>query len=517
LRVINETSFEFGAFANRLSYPGHSLTVIVKGTFDLVPDGSAVIAKQQLPLCGDEPFADSDPASGSIRYESDLVEYKQATDLLLVGSCHAPEGRPVRSCKVTFRVGDTGHTLRVTGDREWITRGLLRRRDVSDARPFASMPLRYEQAYGGPGYAQNPVGKGASAGELPNIEDLADPVTSPKSTPAPAGFSPLNRCWRDRTSKIGSYDETYVKARWPREPEDFDRACCNAAPPALQARRFLRGDEEILLENLHPDRPNYSCALPGKQARCFLQDDESFREITLRLDTLWIDAEAEQLVLVWRGSTEVSSNEYEEVRNLLIVDEALTDERDEAAYRELLEQLVPPTTATAQVAAVAAETERLTREQVEQHIAAGDSLNGSNLEGLELSGMALPGVNLEGARLAGASFDRADLTGATFSGADLTGASLRDAELSGADFTRADLTRATLDRANLRDAVLYRAILREASLRQANLFRGILEQADARDADFSEANLYEAYFVDALTGGARADRANLTHTIRFRG
>ena len=78
--LVNQTPFQFAPLPGRLGYPKHSLTVIVKGTFDLVPDAPAALADEQLPITGDLPYPDDEEGSGSPYYESDL---------LLVGTCRA--------------------------------------------------------------------------------------------------------------------------------------------------------------------------------------------------------------------------------------------------------------------------------------------------------------------------------------------------------------------------------------------------------------------------------------------
>ena len=65
--------------------------------------------------------------------------------------------------------------------------------------------------------------------------------------------------------------------------------------------------------------------------RCFLDErisgdasgEESFREVQMNADTLWVDADAEQLVLVWRGVAKVSSAGCPELRRIFVAAERL--------------------------------------------------------------------------------------------------------------------------------------------------------------------------------------------------
>jgi len=350
LEAVNQTPFQFAPLAGRLGYPAHSLTVIVKGTFDLVPEAAAGIADEQLPITGDLPYPDDEEGTGSPFYESDLGHFKPQADLLLVGTCHAPEGKPRPVGRVTFAVGEKSRTLMVVGDRHW--QHHLLHSKFSDPQPFTEMALRYENAFGGEGFAANPVGKGfAEDGakdqphSLPNVEDPAVVVDSPKSRPEPAGFGPLARTWQPRTSQIGTYGEQWFKTRAPWFPEDMNWAVFNAAPPEMRVEGYLRGDEEIFLENIHPEHAKFHGRLPGLRVRCFLNESrqgaaageppgspaeatdgsERFREVPMHLDTLWVDAEGGKLVLVWRGAVAVLSDEYEEVQHLLILSEPVDE------------------------------------------------------------------------------------------------------------------------------------------------------------------------------------------------
>ena len=350
MQQVNQTPFAFACIAGRVKFPAHSLTLVVKGTFDLAPSGIPTASKKQVFPTADEFYPADEERTGSSRYESDFAYFKHHADLLLVGKCHSPAGKPVEACKVTFRVGSRERTLMVVGDRAW--QGMLGRA-VSAPAPFVEMPLVYERTFGGPGYKKNPVGKGfakveADSGKsvrlLPNIEDPEALIDSPSDRPDPAGFGPLNKNWETRQKCLGTYKGDWLKKRWPWFPEDFDWAYFNAAPPPMRLDGYLVGDEELYFENLHPKQAQYRSSLPGLRARCFLSKQEGlnpsqFEEINLNMDTLWVDMEAEKLVLVWRGVANVLSEEFAEVKHALIVSEPLQSQPLSAAhYRALLDQ-----------------------------------------------------------------------------------------------------------------------------------------------------------------------------------
>jgi uncharacterized protein YjbI with pentapeptide repeats len=320
----------------KVVFPNDTLTIIVKGTFRLQPGGKAepVDPDQQIPPTGDLHYG-GDPHA-SCRYETDFVHFKPRADLLLAGHCHAPGGEPAPAGTVRFHVGDMQRALMVFGDRHW-RRTRIGTRAMSDPEPFIRMELRYENSFGGPDYGNNPVGKGICAKtdgngrshhKLANLKVLEGEKLKTMIQGTPAGFGPLGKTWAHRRSLAGSYGDQWKKGRWPWLPEDFDWRYCNAAPPDQQVEGYLKGDEPVYFENLHPEHAAYHSALPGVRVRCFLSEylegQRRFREINTRLDTLWADMDDETLVLVWRGLATVGTPDCNEAEALLVVQEPVS-------------------------------------------------------------------------------------------------------------------------------------------------------------------------------------------------
>jgi uncharacterized protein YjbI with pentapeptide repeats len=357
LEIINQTLFKFASYPGRINFPGHSLTLIVKGTFDLLQGQNATPSEEQLFPTGDEFFPDDVDMQGSCRYEYDFAHFKPKADLLLSGHCHSPNGKPIPACQVNFQVGAHAKTLNVFGDRCW--KRSIGFGTISDPEPFTRMELKYENSFGGKGYKKNPVGKGFSKQEtengkkarfLPNIEDPENMIGSPRSRPEPAGFGPLGRMWEQRFSKMGTYKGKYLKERWPWFAEDFDYEYFNAAPPGIQVEGYLRGDEELYFENLHSEHSRFVSRLPGIRVRCFINkqidsasEETKFQEISMKLDTLWADMDNTKLVIVWRGFTEVQTEEFEEILHTFIMSESL--EGQPASFEKCHEMFLAALTA----------------------------------------------------------------------------------------------------------------------------------------------------------------------------
>ncbi len=335
METINDTPFNFAPIAGMIPFPDHSLSLVVKGAFHLLQDRAAELLPEQLYPTGDKYYPGDEDMTGSLYYGSDFVHYKLGSDLMLVGRCHPPNGSPAARCLVTFKAGGVGKSLMVFGDRHW--KGMPGFQNISEPAPFTAMPLRYENSFGGPGYDKNPVGKGFISKDgdgkhlLPNIEGPDSLLDSKNSRPDPEGFAPLHGMWQQRFSKMGSYGQEWLYNRWPWFPEDFDCAHCSQAVPDLQMDTYLRGDEPLYFKHLHPEHSEFRSSLPGLKVKCFVQhfkaldseDSEKpfFKEIPMKLDTLWVDMDTQTLILAWRGWTTVLSQDYEDIDYLYIMSE----------------------------------------------------------------------------------------------------------------------------------------------------------------------------------------------------
>src|SRR5215831_16200320 len=81
-------------------------SVILKRTYTIVPDKPAIRSEKQRPLVkSDEYYDEGDPRVNAIQYETELVPYKVATDVVLVGKAYAPGGEPTRTMRVALTVG----------------------------------------------------------------------------------------------------------------------------------------------------------------------------------------------------------------------------------------------------------------------------------------------------------------------------------------------------------------------------------------------------------------------------
>jgi uncharacterized protein YjbI with pentapeptide repeats len=310
-----------------------SAVVVVKASFRLAHGAVAAPLDEAIPVQGDAFSGEVEGVDllGACIYASDLAPFKPRADVLVAASAHAPSTRPVTSCDVSVSLGSAALTLRVSGDRVWLDEDR-----ASAPKPWTALAIGYDRAYGGKGRPANPVGAGHAdefrAGlALPNVEALGELVKSFADQPAPAGFGPLAPHWRHRMAKWPAVTSEWIEHGWPWAPIDLDYGYFNAAQPALQVEGWLRGDETLRCENLHPTHRRFEAKLPGARARAFLVDEEGgqerFREVPLKLDTVSADLEADTLVLVFRGSLPVRSRDLREVSWLYVADERLGEAR----------------------------------------------------------------------------------------------------------------------------------------------------------------------------------------------
>jgi len=292
-----------------------------------------------------ERFDDADEEQrGAVLYPGDFADFKPKADVLLRGSCYPPR-KTDTECEVAFQVGDWKKTLKVVGHRVWVDRAVGGKHTNPTA--IGSIPLDYAHAYGGPGFDDNPIGKGHVEKLDGSGEDLYQPPRSERSAVMPsqqlanvfhedgkphkggmpASFAPLSPSWKLRAGKLGKkYDQEWLDTRAPCFAADMDWTYFNCAPPDQQLDGYLKGDEELTFENLHPRRARFSVRLPALRVRVFVRDIEAnAREIAMKLDTLFVDLEDGSLYLTWRGITPVKEEDLTDVEFGLVVTEPLAD------------------------------------------------------------------------------------------------------------------------------------------------------------------------------------------------
>ncbi|MDQ5987982.1 MAG: hypothetical protein CSYNP_03732 [Syntrophus sp. SKADARSKE-3] len=274
----------------------------------------------------------------------DMGMPKVQGEALVSGACHTPYGTPQRACSVAMRIGEVNKTLSVLGNRYWNSLG-----GISQPEQFTTMPLTWQYSFGGSGYELNPHGKGYGPimGEngnvvypLPNIQYPREMIGSTGERPIPAGFAPLDITWPQRSCKVGTYGKEWLETQFPGYAADMDPIFFNTAQEDQWLNGFFTGDEAFSLEHMHPEQPLLAGQLPSLTARCFIRrvTDEpgSLEEIAMRLETVHFLPEAKQGILIFRGGTEIATDDADEISLVVAAAEKKGEPKASEHYREVV-------------------------------------------------------------------------------------------------------------------------------------------------------------------------------------
>ncbi len=320
------------------------IVLAVKGSFDFPsgPSGACTLSEVQDPLLMVDEFW-GEPGFSAQRYEMDYALTKPRCDVLINGSAHAPDGRPVERVRVGVKIGDWSKRFDVVGDRAWVE-GVVAP-GITAPRPFLSKQITYDVAFGGvddldqdealpDSYTANPSGRGwhrlrnqnrINGAPLPNTEAPGEPVTSPWGTYRPMSFGPIARGWPMRLKYGGTYDQDWIDNVFPFLPADFDTRFYQAAPEDQQIE-YPSGGETVTLVNLTPEGKTQfrlpSVAVPvvfGRKRREDVQRPSV-------LDTIVIEPDRARINLTWRTSIPLENDIFE-------VPEAIVGHRSRGFWR----------------------------------------------------------------------------------------------------------------------------------------------------------------------------------------
>lgn len=269
---------------------------------------------------------------------------KLTSEFLVHGYAY-PDARQPGSGAVAVRarLGATEKILLAFGDRHWDGDR------ITPPAPFDRIALNWTNAYGGPGYARNPLGKGRASVDglksLPNIESPEARLTGRRQEVAPASFAALDPMHPQRAALRGTYDERWLEEHSPGFAPDLNWKHFNVAPNDQWMSSRLEGDEPYALENLHPTRSLIEGRLPGLRVRAFTRmtplagiQDGKLREVAMRLSTVWFFPHAERMVLVFHGLAECTEDDAGDIDLLLGAVERTggSQQKEDAHYLEAI-------------------------------------------------------------------------------------------------------------------------------------------------------------------------------------
>jgi hypothetical protein len=285
------------------------VTCVVKAEYTWQKDGTLVPVPAE-PIRGQDQYGGPE-ANPALLRAAELGPPKLRTDVLLAGALAFPA--PVEVVDVALEVGRRlRKTVRVFGDRFWLP-GVATEMRHTRAKPFAQIPISWEKSFGGidpedrnHAELRNPVGVGMrrkpealSGSPLPNFENPAELLQSPRSRPAPAGFGALPPHWLPRSKLAGTYDKRWSEGRRPLLPDDFDPAYFNVAPLDQQLDQFVPGEEVRLVNMTVASRDRF--VLPDATVPVTFITDEAIIDTSTTVDTVIIEPDRRRLALISRA------------------------------------------------------------------------------------------------------------------------------------------------------------------------------------------------------------------------
>ncbi|WP_174769898.1 DUF2169 family type VI secretion system accessory protein [Paraburkholderia hayleyella] len=275
----------------------------------------------------------------------DSGEKKARGVFAVAGEARAPEGHQVLAMTVSARCAGREKTLHVYGERYW-RHGLsaaLPGWIPGEPKPFATMPLDFAHAYGGPLWRDNPHGLGHRAEgadwarvALPNLELPGSPCLSPADRPLAATYLPLPSDAPARAQWLGALDERWRKTRFPDYPDDTDPRFFDAVAEDQCLDRYFTGDEPFEVMGMHALWPTVGGRLPGLRPRLLWREarldengirreDGPVMESPLDLDTVWLFPNDERVLVLYRTTWRVNELDATDVAALRIYTERLSD------------------------------------------------------------------------------------------------------------------------------------------------------------------------------------------------
>ncbi len=296
----------------------HQWIVIVKATFAIHPEGTLVLADEQVePLLAPEYHGEA--GASSLRYDADLIAPKPTTDVVINATAYAPRRQASADFLVSARVDRTHKVIRVRGNRYW-HRSILGEVTASAAQPIIQLPIVYERAYGGFDRTdpdpkkqrldtRNPVGTGVATRpahlldqSVPNLEHPSGAIEHA----GPAGFGAIASYWSPRVELCGTYDRAWEIERKPLLPRDWNARSLLCAPADQQSQNHLRGGEEVELVNMTPSG-RLRFALPKHYFAFTTYFGAKSQEHRGQLVSVIIEPDHPRVIMVWQTVLHVRS------------------------------------------------------------------------------------------------------------------------------------------------------------------------------------------------------------------
>lgn len=273
------------------------LVAVAKGTFKIENGKVLKPVQDQKPVLPKDTFF-GEPGESSILRPSDFVPAKPRTDIFVNALAYAPGGKAAPRWLAEVQVDIHTASYKILGRRNWVYQAADAKWVLEEPKAVPTVPLRYEQAYGGRGevngeqvvFAKNPLGTGfvvptepqdGDKIKAPQIEMPGFPVSDVGGDYTPAGL-------------CATYED------WGLVADDAPYAACNRAHPSLIYPGKVKHDAWITLTNLSPEG-KLSFGLPDyKMINLVRYTDGGLLPGAMVLDTIAIDVPNMEVQLTWR-------------------------------------------------------------------------------------------------------------------------------------------------------------------------------------------------------------------------
>ena len=121
--------------------------LVVKATYNWDDEGKLSLAENQPELAAQDEY-ELEPLTSSLRYVTDLVPFKQGTDVLVTGTARSPNDQAVCEWVAGVVVGSVKKGVRLVGPRSWQHKTLSGWK-LSEPEACNSVQLTWENTWGG--------------------------------------------------------------------------------------------------------------------------------------------------------------------------------------------------------------------------------------------------------------------------------------------------------------------------------------------------------------------------------
>lgn len=310
--------------------PGYSYqrdqvaVVVIKAGFNINTDTGELTPFKKKPTIEAADIHQGDPLKSSLTAASETSPPKVGGEFYILNATLTPPAGGTTAAEAILSLTHSNgkkfsKSIRVAGKRHWQRSWFMT--NISRAEALTPTSLGYENAYGGtdakaspkhkqPVYLTNYAGKGYLASrhcvgvELPQLETVPF-IKSTSDKPRPAGFGPVPVFWMPRRTEQGTPDLEVAKRNGCAYGKDAKATMHNSAPLDQRFPNPWQGGEVLTLTNILTDKPygkSVSITLPCLTPQLTLAENGQTRTLTSECDTFWIDAEKNQLFMIYRAA-----------------------------------------------------------------------------------------------------------------------------------------------------------------------------------------------------------------------